>query len=49
MCDRRWDIRLRDIILKTNTIMEAFACVVGEYQKVQVIAFEIIIIPLDFM
>lgn len=49
MCSRRWDIRFRDIILKANTIMETLGYIVGEYQKVHDIDFEVIIIILDFM
>lgn len=48
MCSRRWDIKFRDIILKANTIVETLGCIVGEYQKVHDIDFEVIII-LDFM
>lgn len=51
MCNRRWDIRFRDIILKANTIMETLGCVVGKYQKVNDIKYDVIIviIILDFI
>ena len=48
----RWQkIRVRDIILKANTIMETWGCIFEEYQKAQVIDFVVIIVIIlvDFM